>query len=213
MEDRFWKITGFWAMGLLLFISTMIIIHWVVGFANWSTLSAADLGTWAGAIGTVATLIGTIRLARQETKRRHRQERDAAVIAAGFMDLSLLTYRDTLSRVIQGLKIPVKDGAPVAYPVFAHQLKMCPTWTREELNPLLYLDNHAAANLAIAQSLVRDTAERLSTAASAQDEFMLDLLDKSELNQEVVDVLEDALRRVDTCFDRCSALLEDARLV
>jgi len=41
-------------------------------------LSKSDWAAWVGAIGTVATLIGTIHLATAETRRRTRQERIAA---------------------------------------------------------------------------------------------------------------------------------------
>jgi hypothetical protein len=52
MENRIWKIIGFWTMGLLLFIETMIIIRWVIEFVTWSTVDSG----WAQAIGSIAAL-------------------------------------------------------------------------------------------------------------------------------------------------------------
>jgi hypothetical protein len=65
MENRIWKIIGFWAMALLLFIATMIIIRWVVGFVTWSTLDSG----WAQAIGSVAAIVGAFLLARQQYEK------------------------------------------------------------------------------------------------------------------------------------------------
>ncbi|MFL6672914.1 MAG: hypothetical protein ACJ8LG_06460 [Massilia sp.] len=56
MEDRLWKVIGFWAMGLLLFMATMIIIRWVVDFITWSTLDSG----WTQAIGSLAALLVAI---------------------------------------------------------------------------------------------------------------------------------------------------------
>jgi hypothetical protein len=52
MKDRLWKIIGFTAIGLILFLSTLIIIRWAVDFATWSTMDSG----WAQAVGSIAAL-------------------------------------------------------------------------------------------------------------------------------------------------------------
>ena len=181
---------------------------------DWQPLTASDWGTWSGAMGTVAALFWTIKLARVETRRREQQERDAAIVAASFMDLRLLDYQEILRYVIAALLKPVEDGTPFPYKLLAQKLESCPIWTREELQPLVYLGNHVAANLAMAQESVRDTAERLrkhSLLQSSSDDF--ELWQKSDLNREIAETLAYVLDQVKKAWGNCSDLLESARLV
>jgi hypothetical protein len=52
MQEKLWKFIGFWAMGLILFMATMIIIRWLVDFVTWTTLDSG----WAQATGSIAAL-------------------------------------------------------------------------------------------------------------------------------------------------------------
>jgi hypothetical protein len=180
---------------------------------NWQPMTVSDWGTWVGSIGTVATLAGTIHLARQETRRRHRQEHDAAVVAAAFMDLPLIGYVRILRHVIGELKKPVQDDFSNPWAECACDLGNCPIWTREDVQPLLYLGNGVAADLAIAQDYVKNSRERLETTAGQRVDLTIELYELSEFNEEVVAVLEEALVRVNRAFGRCSDLLDEARVV
>ena len=169
--------------------------------------------TWVGSIGTLGTLLGTIYLARTETNRRRRQEHDAAIIAAAFMDLPLISYQRILVETIVELKKHVEDDTSNPWKKYVSNLEQCPRRTRDELQPLLYLGHHVAANLAIAQEYVRNAREQLALAASGRELGLLDVVELSDLNEGVVTVLDDAHARVAGAFAVCSLLLDRARVV
>jgi hypothetical protein len=52
MLVKIWKVIGFGAMALILFVATLIIIRWVIGFVTWSTLDSG----WTQAIGSIIAL-------------------------------------------------------------------------------------------------------------------------------------------------------------
>ena len=52
MRDEEFGVIGTWSLGILLFIATMIVIHWTIGFVTWSTLDSG----WAQAIGSIGAL-------------------------------------------------------------------------------------------------------------------------------------------------------------
>lgn len=55
---------GAWSLGLILFIATMVVLHWVVGFVTWSTLDSG----WAQAIGAVLAILVAIYLSERQHK-------------------------------------------------------------------------------------------------------------------------------------------------
>jgi hypothetical protein len=63
---------GAWALGLLLFIATMIIIGWTVDFVTWSTLDSG----WAQAIGSVAAIMASFFLFSRQRKHEQQEGRD-----------------------------------------------------------------------------------------------------------------------------------------
>lgn len=168
---------------------------------------------WVGAIGTVGTLIGTIILARQETVRRRRQERDAAVVAAAFMDLQFIDYLAILRKVLDGLSLPVEDDFENPWEQYAADLRRCPRWTREEIQPLIYFGSHVAADLAVAQEYVRAAAEMLDECGRRKYELDIELWELSDSNIEIAETLEEAHRRVENAWTSCSDLLEETRVV
>lgn len=168
---------------------------------------------WVGAIGAVGALIGTIVLARQETVRRRRQERDEAVVAAAFMDLQFIDYLGILRGVLDGLSLPVQDDFENPWEQYAASLRRCPRWTREEIQPLIYFGSHVAADLAVAQEYVRAAAEQLDDCARRKYELDTELWELSESNAEIAETLDEARRRVENAWTSCSDLLEETRIV
>lgn len=65
MENKVLKFFGYWAMGLILFIATMIVIRWTIDFVTWSALDSG----WAQVIGSVAALgVAIFVMVRQNKK-------------------------------------------------------------------------------------------------------------------------------------------------
>jgi hypothetical protein len=55
---------GAWALGLLLFIATLLIIRWTIDFVTWSTVDSG----WAQAIGAVAAIFFSYRAGLKQSK-------------------------------------------------------------------------------------------------------------------------------------------------
>jgi hypothetical protein len=210
---KFWERFGIGIMSLWFVYAVHEAVNALVQAHNWPSMTISDWATWAGSIGTVATLVGTINLARQETRRRHRQEYDAAVIAAAFMDLPLISYRRILKEVIAGLKKPVEDDFENPWEQLAADLGNCPVWTPDDLQPLLYLGNHVAADIALPKTMFGTPRKGLKLRPSKKSAMTIELWELSAFNEETAAVLEEAMRRVENAFGSCSVLLEDARVV
>lgn len=80
-----------WALGLLLFIATLIIIRWTVDFINWSTLDSG----WAQVLGAVGALAVAIYIMNEQHRREEKRRIcDAAVRKAGLIRASIgIGYR------------------------------------------------------------------------------------------------------------------------
>lgn len=65
---------------------------------------------WVGAIGTVATLVGTLWLATTETRRRLRQERLAAFVHATSISIRLTYAEASLNAVAELLNRGLENG-------------------------------------------------------------------------------------------------------
>src|SRR5438045_996442 len=63
-----------------------------------------DTGAWAGAIGTVGTLVGTIWLATAAERRRMREESARAVVAAHALALRISLARKLASEAKEELE-------------------------------------------------------------------------------------------------------------
>jgi hypothetical protein len=62
--DKILKVIGFTAMGLIVIVTGVIVIHWAVGFVQWSGLDSG----WAQFIGAIAALAVAIYLGDRQHK-------------------------------------------------------------------------------------------------------------------------------------------------
>lgn len=93
MREKLFYAFGLWAIALILFIATFIIIRWTVDFATWSSLDSG----WAQAIGSVAAIFAAFFLGeRQASKAR----RDAIEI----VKLELTHRRSALLEICRAAK-------------------------------------------------------------------------------------------------------------
>jgi hypothetical protein len=68
MNEKILKFLGYWALGLIMFVATMIIIRWVVDFITWSSLDSG----WAQVIGSLAALaVAIFVMSRQNAHAAH----------------------------------------------------------------------------------------------------------------------------------------------
>lgn len=71
----------------------LLIIHYLVlklfAVHRWTPPAIGDWATWCGAVGTLATLFMTIRLATSEQRRRERGESALAIVSAAGLEVEL----------------------------------------------------------------------------------------------------------------------------
>jgi hypothetical protein len=153
MNRKLVEICGFWAMGLLLLIATLIIIRWMVDFVTWSALDSG----WAQAIGSVAAILVAIWIARRDFRVRHHEALRIAQISATAIIHDVRTKsiyakeaRDVLIRS-RALGYPPTE---INYALSFIQFQEW--WGVDDIVKLAPLANDNALYLAQAQSLIRD---------------------------------------------------------
>lgn len=73
MENRYLKIIGFWAMALILFVATFIVIGWAISFASWASLDSG----WAQAIGSLIGIGIAIWVPYKQRRDSENAQKDA----------------------------------------------------------------------------------------------------------------------------------------
>jgi hypothetical protein len=117
---------------------------------NWQPLSASDWGTWAGAVGTVATLLWTVRLATAETRRREKAELVLARLHASALLLRIERSFNVVNLVGNYLNGAVNDEViqPRFFVWSRNAIEELDTWDLADLVPLVPLANEVAPKLA-----------------------------------------------------------------
>lgn len=127
---------------------------------NWQPLNASDWGTWAGAIGTVATLVWTVRLATAESRKRKRDELLLARLHGASMVLRLVHAEALVSAVCRTLDVasrtPIQLTADHLLDM-SRKLDNISIWQMNDLVPLIPLPDNTAVKLA-------QVADQVSTA-------------------------------------------------
>jgi len=148
VEVRTWFQPWYYKFGAIVLSAALGLCayEWV----NWSHLSASDWGTWAGAIGTVATLAVTIWLATSEQRRRHRAEKDLALITITGLTFRIEIVKGMLNTVMVMMNSDVARSIASDYAKIHFLIAQSPIWTPEELVPLVGIPEHLAPRLAFA---------------------------------------------------------------
>jgi len=161
MEEKLWKVIGFWAMGLILFIATFIIIRWAINFATWSALDAG----WAQAIGAIASIWGAFWIANRSAREQRARERTLAIVASVAMTHKIAIIKVEIGKLAVKLgKAPVLDFSPAEFDSAIDFLSGLPAWSTEEISVLMPLSDDCAQNLAAAQGRIQFVAAFMDRA-------------------------------------------------
>lgn len=133
----------------------------------WSCMDATVSAYWVAAIGTTATLIGTIWLASAEARRRHAQERAGSYIVAAALAprLELLAADVGMFNAALVFGRPEERGATVKQLALNFLSIAYERATTEDLMALDAMPNNCATKLAFAQAqffTIRSQIQRLS---------------------------------------------------
>lgn len=142
-------------LGLAMLVALHQLVSILMSTHNWRGLTAGDWATWIGAIGTVATLGMTIRIATTETRRRRHEELLRANITAAALAPRIQVAARMLNHFKTRLMFQNLEGAP--YRTAAEEAEFLlginfPEATTEELLILAGLEGNLASKLAYAQA-------------------------------------------------------------
>jgi hypothetical protein len=133
---------------------------------NWQPMTISDWGTWVGSIGTVATLIGTIYLATNETRRRVRSELALAQIYAVYIRVKLNHSQARIGGARHALELMLKNE-PVdrrALAISDSQIQLMDQINVEDAVALTVFENRAA-DMLIRAINVMDLVKHMSKLA------------------------------------------------
>lgn len=145
------------AICLLALIGVLLFAWHFEDVTPWQRMTAAEWGVWVGSIGTIGALVGTIWLATSETRRRVRQEREAARLLStsikvriAFTIGSLAGVADLLERMIKAKTFDRKT-----LQICHTQLEQVEDITVADTIPLIALNDHTATFVVSAATVVR----------------------------------------------------------
>lgn len=172
-----------------------------------STLPFGEkLATWLGPIGTIATLLLTIRLATAQARTKKQEQIDAALLAAASMLVRLRNLSRGLTHLRQLLNFEFENLAD-AYSTAAGWSKFIrddDLWSEEELLPLIYLPNHTAAALAMIRTNVRAVKLRLANMADDPENVHYS---HAQMMRRLHYQVSSALVEIDRAYEQCVNLL------
>lgn len=161
-----------------------------------------DNAAWAGAIGTVGTLAGTIWLATAADRRRRREESSRAVIAAHALDLRI----KTAWRIVQEEMPAFENGSIQGYKYaeVADSIAKASLWTDEEVLPLLILPRNVAAELVATRDVLVHCVDLLRTGNPSQG---MSPLRSPEIEQNTLRYLRQADASLGLVASECQSYL------
>ena len=156
------------AISLLALLGVLLFAWHVEDATPWVAMGPGDWGVWIGSIGTVATLLMTIRLATSAQRKNDREQRDMAIIAAATLETAVSTFieRGWISVLLPHPgSLAAPDNPKAALEDCLYPLRSADLWTREDLVPLVYLPGHIAARLASLSTRIRAALNELTAAS------------------------------------------------
>jgi len=145
----------------------------VVGLTHTATslgLKDDEWPAWVGAVGTVATLIGTIWLATDSERRRRREKIDLALIYAAGFPTQIMSAKIVIWEAMSHMLAHSADGPGSGYIEAAKKLRTAITWNEESLKNLVIVPGNAAVMLARASGRnlwIADMCEETGTAGDS----------------------------------------------
>jgi hypothetical protein len=165
---KFWKNVGIATLSVCGLYFAHQSVNALMKAHNWVGLTPSDWGTWAGAVGTVATLIWTVRLATAQTRQKTKDDPTLARLHAS-MVRRLAHAQTVVADVCRMLDIgrQIQMG-PEHCASMAGKLDSIDLWAVDELVPLVPLPSNTAAKLAQSADQIRTAQKVLRKAITNQ---------------------------------------------
>ena len=176
------------------------LIYFAFWAIPWSKFGVAEWAYWVGAIGTVGTLLGTIRLATTETRRHILAEQRRAHLCAAAMLLRLMRATVLIKCTIANLDLYAEiDHAPDVILQAKQHLMKIDIWNVEELMPLAPLSGDSAFQLAEACSEIRCAFISFDNAENGRS--LRDPEARKSFCKELSQLLRDVARKIEDAYD------------
>lgn len=173
-------------------------------FVKYPPINSADTAAWAGAIGTVGTLIGTIWLAGSAERAREREAMSRAVVAASSLVIPISRVHNSLSYVIDALRGTNPTAPSHYYTAMVHSLEEAGMWDDDEILPLSVLPHAVAANLAACRAAIDHCLPILRRSANESESTRQPVPGRAEM---LLPYLIAALKSLDVAQGQCRSLI------
>lgn len=198
MKEQVYRLIGAVFLTILALIGIAAILHILM------TLPWEGKGPeWVGAIGTVATLIGTIWLATESERAKRNEARDRAFVAASGLMLILKKVRAALETATDHFSDQFFEERGFEYGIQARLIEECGVWTEEQILPLIAIPNHVCAHLARARADIFDIVKTLLEMQEIQG---YSWVQESKQRRD-----DDFLYRIGDCCDTVSFCIRECR--
>ncbi len=97
MESKLLKAFSYWALGLFLFVATLLIVHWTRSTVPWEKLDSG----WVQAVGSIAAILVSFLFFRQQRQHEQQEARDDGLLRRL---LAMQTVSDVAFRAIEAIE-------------------------------------------------------------------------------------------------------------
>jgi hypothetical protein len=182
------------AISLLALIGVLLFAWHVEEATPWAAMEAADWGVWVGGIGTVGTLVATIRLATESERRRRQEQLNLAMISAARFALWIPLVQSGMSTA-QTFLAEYKIGTDPR-PAFKRALltvENAALWNSNDLLPLVHLPDHAATHISLISPKIEWVISSLRAASTSETLVFSEAPGAIEILQRNIQHVVDAL--------------------
>jgi hypothetical protein len=147
------------SISILILIAVLLFAWYAEEATPWTEMKASDWGVWVGGLGTIATLIGTIRIATSADRRQRREQLDSALITAAEVTLWIADLRRSIQSARKQLPLALNalDDTKAACSQVLVTVENVGLLQREQIAQLVSVPNHTAARLAWSTTKLRST--------------------------------------------------------
>lgn len=184
--------------------ASFVTCYFIGAFIGYPPAAPADFAAWAGAVGTVGALIGTIVLATGQSREKQAAERSlAALVAAGVLP-AISAAIGVSHRVEKALDEDISLCVTTNYPRYSKLLREACPWTAQSIVALSVLPNLAAYHLEHARAKISLATTDLNFAATIGPDDVP--TDPSEYCKQVVSALQEARASLNIAKVECDAI-------
>lgn len=189
MSERYKQVFGYAVLVTFVTLGCLAAVQIIAGLPCWADKKVE----WVGALGTIAAFAGTIFIATSESRARHRDAIDVAVLVCLEISFDHTWLLNELPKFISKLKMEETPGGSQYWKRMADEIAERCQWPDEKLAKLICVGGKTAERMALTKAVLKNGATHMRNYASS-----LGLDGEVELKKKCLEDLvgaEDALKR------------------